>query len=109
MLAITATIFLLSLTGIPLTAGFISKFYMLLSAVKTGHQSWLVILAVICAAISAVYYFRVIQAIYFREAPAEANHVMDVTKGFRFLLIVASAILIIVGAVPSIVSDWIYY
>ena len=70
VLAFTATIFLLSLTGIPLTAGFTAKFYMLLAAVKNGHQFWLVILAVICAAISAYYYFRVIQAMYFKEPAA---------------------------------------
>ena len=108
-LAITATIFLLSLTGIPLTAGFTSKFYMLLSAVKTGHQSWLVILSVLCAAISAVYYFRVIQAIYFKEPAADNLYAMDVSKGFKFLLIVASAILIIIGALPSLITDWLYY
>jgi NADH-quinone oxidoreductase subunit N len=109
VLAGTATIFLLSLTGIPLTAGFTSKFYMLLAAVKDGHQIWLVIFAVICAAISAVYYFRVIQAMYFKEPPAEVNHDMDVTKGFKYLLIIASAILIIIGILPSLVVDWLYY
>ncbi len=70
-LAFTATIFLLSLTGIPLTAGFQSKFYMLMAAVENGHHFWLVILAVLFAAISAYYYFRVIQAMYFKEAPHE--------------------------------------
>ncbi len=70
VLAFSATIFLLSLTGIPLTAGFTAKFYMLLAALRNGHQLWLVIFAVICAAISAYYYFRVIQAMYFKE-PSE--------------------------------------
>ncbi len=107
-LALAATVFLLSLTGIPLTAGFTAKFYMLLAAVKDGHQHWLVVLAVICAAISAVYYFRVIQAIYFKE-PSSGNHDMDVSKGFKFLLIIAVAVIIIAGIVPSLVIDWIYY
>ena len=73
VLALTATIFLLSLTGIPLTAGFTAKFYMLMAAVKDGHQFWLVIFAVICAAISAYYYFRVIQAMYFKEPVTGVN------------------------------------
>src|SRR5205085_8701196 len=60
VLAITATVFLLSLTGIPLTAGFQSKFYMLLAAVQNGHHIWLVILAVLCVAICAYYYFWII-------------------------------------------------
>ena len=109
VLALTATIFLLSLTGIPLTAGFAAKFYMLLAAVKVGHQLWLVILAVICAAISAVYYFRVIQAIYFKE-PAHADPPkMDVNGRFKFWLIVAAAVIILFGMLPSLVVDWIYY
>ena len=57
LLAFTAVIFLLSLTGIPLTAGFTAKFYVLMAAVKNGHHLWLVIFAVICGAISAIYYF----------------------------------------------------
>ena len=108
-LAFTATIFLLSLTGIPLTAGFTAKFYMLLAALKTGHQLWLVIFAVVCAAISAYYYFRIIQAMYFKEAAEGINTQMDVTPGFKFLLIITSAIIIILGVLPGLVIDWIYY
>ena len=92
-----------------LTAGFASKFYMLLAAVKDGHQIWLVVLAVICAAISAVYYFRVIQAIYFKEPPAGTHPEMDVTKNFKYLLVIGAAIIIIAGILPSLVVDWLYY
>jgi NADH-quinone oxidoreductase subunit N len=109
VLAFTATIFLLSLTGIPLTAGFAAKFYMLLAAVKDGHQIWLVILAIVCAAISAVYYFRVIQAIYFKEPGTGATDKMDVSPGFRRLLIIAAIIIITAGVLPSLVIDWLYY
>ncbi len=109
VLACTATIFLLSLTGIPLTAGFAAKFYMLLAAVKDGHQIWLVILAVICAAISAIYYFRIIQAMYFKEASHDANNATDVTDGFKYLLIIAVVIIIIIGILPSLAIDWLYY
>ena len=60
VLAVTATIFLLSLTGIPLTAGFQSKFLMLMAALRDTHQHWLVLFAVLCAAVSAYYYFKII-------------------------------------------------
>lgn len=109
VLAFTATIFLLSLTGIPLTAGFTAKFYMLLAALKTGHQLWLVIFAVVCAAISAYYYFRIIQAMYFKEPSEGVSTQMDVSAGFKFLLIVTSALIIILGVLPGLVIDWIYY
>jgi len=108
LLALAATVFLLSLTGIPATAGFTAKFYMLLAAVKDGHQHWIVILAVVCAAISAIYYFRVIQAIYFKE-PSSTSHDMDVSKGFKYVLIIAIIIIIIAGIAPSLVIDWIYF
>ena len=68
IMALTATIFLLSLTGIPLTAGFQSKFFMLMAAIQNGHQIWIVVVAVLFAAISAYYYFRIIQAMYFKDA-----------------------------------------
>ena len=109
VLAFTATIFLLSLTGIPLTAGFLAKFYMLLAAVRDGHQLWLVILAVICAAISAYYYFRVIQAIYFKEPSAGINSQMSISTSFKFLLILISVLLIVLGIVPGLLIDWLYY
>ncbi len=109
VMALTATIFLLSLTGIPLTAGFTAKFYMLLAALKNGHHVWLVILAVICAAISAYYYFKVIQAMYFKEPAEGVNNQINVTKGFKFLLIITAAIIVLFGVLPGLVIDWIYY
>jgi NADH-quinone oxidoreductase subunit N len=109
VMALAATIFLLSLTGIPLTAGFTAKFYILLAAVKNGHHFWLVILAVICAAISAYYYFRVIQAIYFKEPAPGINNQMTISGAFKFLLIVTCGLIIILGILPGIIIDWIYY
>ena len=109
VLAFTATIFLLSLTGIPLTAGFNAKFYMLLAALKNGHQFWLVIFAVLCAAISAYYYFKVIQAMYFKEPAADTGHQMDAPSSFKWLLIFTAAIIIILGIIPGLVIDWLYY
>ncbi|MGH2648903.1 MAG: NADH-quinone oxidoreductase subunit N, partial [Ginsengibacter sp.] len=109
VLAFTATIFLLSLTGIPLTAGFTAKFYILIAAVKDGHQVWLVILAVICAGISAIYYFRVIQAIYFKEPVPGVNEEINTSPSFKWLLIITAAIIIILGIMPGLVIDWLYY
>ena len=111
LLALTATIFLLSLTGIPLTVGFTAKFYMLMAALKNGHQMWLVILAVLCAAISAYYYFKVIQAMYFKEAGAQTDNQLDldITPAFKWLLVITAALIIILGIVPGLVIDWLYY
>ena len=109
VLALTATVFLLSLTGIPLTAGFMAKFYMLWAAVKNGHHLWLVIFAVLCAAISAFYYFKVIQAIYFKEPEEHINHEIDVNKRFEWLLAIVAGLLILLGILPGLLVDWLYH
>lgn len=109
LLAITATVFLLSLTGIPLTAGFLGKFYMLVAALQDGHQKWLVVLAVICAAISAYYYFRIIQAMFFKDNAEAVPQEWDVTAGFKVLLVVVAALIILLGLFPTIITDWLHY
>jgi NADH-quinone oxidoreductase subunit N len=109
LLALTSVIFLLSLTGVPLTAGFTAKFYVLMAAVKDGHQLWLVIFAVICAAISAIYYFRVIQAIYFKEPVPGVNDNIQVTSSFKWLLLITAGLIILLGILPGLVIDWLYF
>lgn len=109
LLAVTATIFLLSLTGIPATAGFQSKFYMLMAAVQTGHQIWLVIFAVLCAAISAYYYFRIIQAMFFKESNDDMLLTEDITPGFKILLVITSFLIIVLGLFPEYLTNWLYF
>ncbi|MEJ7627432.1 MAG: NADH-quinone oxidoreductase subunit N [Ferruginibacter sp.] len=109
LLAATATIFLLSLTGIPLTAGFISKFYMLLSAVENGNSFWIVIVAVLFAAVSAYYYFRVIQSMYFKSSPETPQPVWEVSSFFKIMLVITAALIIILGVYPDLVIGWLYH
>lgn len=109
VLGLTATIFLLSLTGIPLTAGFQAKFYMLLAAVENGHHFWIVIAAVIFAAISAYYYFRVIQAIWFKPSKEEETAALDINGGFKTLLVITALFIIILGVYPEILIQWLYH
>ena len=59
-------IFMVSLAGIPPTAGFIGKFYLFMSAVNAG-MVWLAVVGLIFAAVSAFYYFRVVMVMYMRE------------------------------------------
>ncbi|HNK28908.1 MAG TPA: NADH-quinone oxidoreductase subunit N, partial [Ferruginibacter sp.] len=94
-----------------LTAGFMSKFYMLQAAIHTGKQMWLVIFAVLCAAISAYYYFRVIQAMYFKDSNADSVPVetSSVNTAFKVLLIVTAVLIIAIGLFPSLITDWLYF
>ena len=108
IMALTATIFLLSLTGVPLTAGFQSKFFMLMAAVENGHQFWLVIVAVLSAAISAYYYFRIIQAMYFKDANENTIITTTINKPFLYMLMLIALMIVIIGIYPEIIIGWMY-
>ena len=106
LLAFTTTIFLLSLAGIPLTAGFLAKFYMLKAAVATNKHLWLVIFAVLMAAVGVYYYFKVIQAMYFKDGdPGEIR----VTPFFTWSLFTLAIIIIVLGIFPNLLLYWYYF
>ena len=67
VLALTLALFLLSLIGIPPTAGFAGKFYLFGAAVRSGYI-WLAIIAVLNSAVAAYYYLRVVVYMYMRES-----------------------------------------
>ena len=69
LLAWPMTIAMLSLAGIPATAGFIGKFY-LIQALVDGGYTWLGVVIVVGSMISLGYYLRVVAAIWMRDAPA---------------------------------------
>jgi NADH-quinone oxidoreductase subunit N len=105
MVAALTTIFFLSLAGIPLTAGFLAKFYMLKAAMGAGNNLWLVIFAVLMAAVSAYYYFRVIQAMYFKDGPAT----IQASPFFKGTLVVLAAVIILLGVFPNVLLYWYYF
>ncbi|MGE5106331.1 MAG: NADH-quinone oxidoreductase subunit N, partial [Sphingobacteriales bacterium] len=106
LIAFVITIFLLSLAGIPLTAGFLSKYYMLAAAMKSGTYIWLLLTAMLCAAVSVYYYFRVIQAMYFKDGDAFAA---DANPRFKGLLIFTALLIILLGLFPnSFLLDWFH-
>jgi NADH-quinone oxidoreductase subunit N len=72
LLGILMVLFLLSLTGIPPTAGFFGKAYIILAAVQAGPPvSLLAIVAVLNAAMGAFYYLRVVVYMYMREPASD--------------------------------------
>jgi NADH-quinone oxidoreductase subunit N len=74
-LSLALSLFLLSLLGVPLTAGFIGKVLVFRAALAQGAQGsryvWLVVVGVVNTAISAYYYLRLVVAMYFRERTTE--------------------------------------
>jgi len=109
-LAFSNTVFLLSLTGIPLTAGFFAKYYMLSAVMQSGHYLWLMIVGVLFAAVSASYYFRVIQSMYFKTAENDFDHLEETpTNTFRILLVLLALVIIFVGIFPQSVLNYLGY
>lgn len=99
-LAFFAAIFLMSLAGIPLTGGFMAKYFVLLAAVEQGQLLWLVIFALLMAAISVYYYFRVIIAMYFKPGNPELNS--EVTGTDKLLMAITCILVILLGVAPQL-------
>ncbi len=103
-LALAMLVFLLSLTGIPLTGGFLGKFYVFGAAVQ--HQFWyLAIAGFINAGIAAGYYLRVVGAMFFNEdeSAAAANgesQGLNIGLGLQLVLVICVVATIWIGIYP---------
>ena len=104
LIAIALTISLISLIGLPPTAGFIAKIYIFGVAIKY-NLLWLAIIGVINSVISAYYYLGIIKAMYFNED--NDTKTIIVPKEISLILIIMSAALVIIGVYPNILLDLI--
>ena len=91
-------IFLFSLAGIPPTAGFIGKFYIFMSLIKTGYVS-LAIIAVIMSVISAYFYIRIVMLIYMKEPVREFDLARSPANSIALIIAVIGTI--IIGILPA--------
>jgi NADH-quinone oxidoreductase subunit N len=108
-LAFTFTIFLLAQAGVPLTSGFLAKFYVISAAVQARSYA-LAIIAMIAAVIATFFYLRVIVAMYMSgdeadEAAAAAPR-LTIPIGAGAALGLALAFTLIVGFLPEAVLDF---
>ncbi|MBT4897454.1 MAG: NADH-quinone oxidoreductase subunit N, partial [Nitrospina sp.] len=90
-IALSMTVFLLSLGGLPPFAGFIAKFYIFSAAVQEGLIT-LVIIAVLNSAISFYYYLKVVVFMYMKESEAE----------FRISLTPLTLFVVFVGVIATV-------
>ncbi|MBZ5671718.1 MAG: NADH-quinone oxidoreductase subunit N [Acidobacteriia bacterium] len=97
-LAILMLIFLLSLAGIPPTAGFIGKYFIFLSLIETGHY-YLAVLAVVYAVVALYYYFRIVVAMFMKKAPDTVP--LATGPGVTVALGVAVAMTLLIGIYPQ--------
>ncbi|MCL4529574.1 MAG: NADH-quinone oxidoreductase subunit N [Chloroflexi bacterium] len=100
-LAAAMTVFMLSLTGIPPTLGFVGKFYLFRAAIA-GQFYLLAVIGVLTSLISAYYYLRVVVTMYMRDGEPETTSEpwLNITWGLAALLTV------IVSLVPAPLFDW---
>jgi NADH-quinone oxidoreductase subunit N len=98
-LAAALTVFLVSLTGIPVTAGFVGKFYLFNAAVAAGWV-WLAIVGVLMSVVSAYYYLRVVVAMYMTEPTGEDGWA-PVSPASAFALAVSAAVALVLGVWPA--------
>jgi NADH-quinone oxidoreductase subunit N len=103
MLAAALSIFLLSLVGIPPTAGFVGKFYLFGAAVKAGYV-WLAVVGVLNSAVAAYYYLRLIVYMYMRE-PEGAPTVLAPSFSGALALAVALWGVVQLGVAPGPLFD----
>jgi NADH-quinone oxidoreductase subunit N len=117
-LATAMTLSMLALAGIPITAGFIGKFYLIQATVDGGY-TWLGVVIVIGSMISLAYYLRVIAAMWMRPAeelvtpaapgrPAVAGASPEADRGHwevTFVALLFGAASLVLGIVPSPLFD----
>jgi NADH-quinone oxidoreductase subunit N len=101
LLAAILTASLLSMAGIPIFSGFFAKFMLFSDTIKSGYL-FLVIIGVINSIISVGYYFKLILAMYTKEATVEKQAVPFV---YYFVAVVSILLNIAIGIYPSLVTN----
>src|SRR5579864_1298130 len=103
-MAACLSLFLLSLLGLPITAGFLGKFYVFNAALES-NLIWLAILLALNSVIGAYYYLRVIVAMYMREPAAEII-AEPVPWTLSVVLWIAAAGTVFAGLFPARIIDF---
>lgn len=103
LLAITMAVALLSLAGIPPTAGFFAKYYVFNAMISAGHP-WLVVFAVVMSLVGVYYYFRILIAMFFRESTVEEKS-PKVSEPHQALLFFAALAIIALGLMPDLILN----
>jgi len=102
--ALAMTLFLLSLGGLPPSAGFFAKFYLFRAAMESPQLYWLVVIGVLSSVISIYYYLRIVVAMYFRD-PLRPLEPTDAASTRAALVLTAFAVLLL-GILPGTFIEW---
>ncbi|WP_312109602.1 NADH-quinone oxidoreductase subunit NuoN [Brevibacillus reuszeri] len=104
IMAVAMSIFLLSLAGIPVTAGFFGKFYLFMGALAQENY-WLSAIMIVTSVISYYYYFGIIRQMYMRPGATEAP--MRVPRGIWVFVLVMAVATVFFGAFPGLITDYV--
>ena len=100
LFATVVIIAMLSLAGIPPTAGFFAKYYIFSAAIQ-NNLTGLVLIALAGSLIGVFYYFKIIIALFRdKETPK-----MELNTGFKMVLIITSIVTMVLGILPGLVAD----
>lgn len=102
LLAVCMTIAMLSLAGIPITAGFFAKYFVFTAMIGTGYK-WLLILAVLTSAIGVYYYFKVIIAMFFKSA--DDQEPLKIESLNTMVIAITALITLVIGLMPGLVAE----
>jgi NADH-quinone oxidoreductase subunit N len=97
--ALWMLVFLVSLAGIPPTAGFLGKYFIFLSLIETGHIA-LAVIAAAYVAVSVYYYFRLVKAI-FVETEETDTPPLATSLGTQIALCITGALTLGIGLYPE--------
>lgn len=101
-MAACMVIAMLSLAGIPITAGFFAKYFIFSVMIGTTFK-WLIILAILTSAVGVYYYFKVIIAMYFKQDDGEQEVTMETSH--VLLLALTTIFTLALGIVPKYVIE----
>lgn len=93
---------MLSLAGIPITAGFFAKYFIFSVMIGTTFK-WLIILAILTSAVGVYYYFKVIIAMYFKQEDGEQEIKMETSH--VLLLALTTIFTLALGIIPKYVIE----
>jgi NADH-quinone oxidoreductase subunit N len=99
-LAAALSTFMLSLAGIPLTAGFAGKFFIFRAAIESDFL-WLAIIGVINSAVSVYYYLRVIVVMYMKDSTTEEFPYVPISPAAASVILIAVCGVLLLGVEPE--------
>ncbi len=103
MLAAVMTVLLLSMTGIPLTSGFTSKFFVFRAAWHTAGP--LVVIALLASAVAAFYYLRIVVLMFFADPPENGPTVAIPGWSASVALTFGVVVTVVLGVFPQPIID----